>query len=98
MNKTELIAAVAEHADLDKKTVAAALDGLLAVIPMAVAAGDKVAIVGFGSFEAAHRPARTGRNPQTGEAIDIAESWVPRFSAGSAFKGLVAESRPLTAA
>lgn len=98
MNKAELVGAVAEHANLPKSTVAAALDGLLAVIPMAVAAGDQVAIVGFGNFEAVHRPARTGRNPQTGDPVDIAETWTPKFRPGSAFKGVVAASRALARA
>jgi DNA-binding protein HU-beta len=95
MNKTELIAAVAEHTGLDRKDVAKAIDGLLDVIPMAVAAGEQVTLIGFGSFEAAHRPARNGRNPQTGEAIEIPAAWAPKFKAGSAFKGLVAESKSL---
>lgn len=97
MNKTELIAAVAEHADIDRKTAAKAIDAVLAVVPMAVAAGDQVSIVGFGSWEAVHRPARTARNPQNGEAIEVPETWAPKFKAGSAFRGLVAASESLKA-
>ena len=98
MNKAQLIAAVAEHTETDKKTVAKVLDGLLDVVPMAVAAGEQVSIVGFGSFEATHRPARTGRNPQTGGQIEIPAAWVPKFKAGSAFKGLVSDSTSLVSA
>lgn len=93
MNKAELIAAVAEHAEIDRKTVAKVLDSLTDVIPLAVAIGEKISILGFGTFEAAYRPARTGRNPQTGEPLNIAESWTPKFTAGGTFKGLVKDSK-----
>lgn len=93
MNKSQLIAAVAEHVELPKAVTAKVVDGLLDVIPMAVAAGEQVTLTGFGSFEAVHRPARPGRNPQTGEPVQIAETWVPKFRAGAAFKGLVAQSK-----
>ncbi|MER5622532.1 HU family DNA-binding protein [Streptosporangium sp. NPDC002544] len=99
MNKSELIAAVAEHIDgVDKKTVTKVLDGLLDVIPMAVAAGEQVEVKGFGTFEASERSARTGRNPQTGEPLDIPASWGPKFRPGSAFKSLVAASKSLISA
>ncbi|MER7131344.1 HU family DNA-binding protein [Streptosporangium saharense] len=93
MNKTELIAAVAEHADLDKKTIAKALDATLDVVQLAVAAGDPVAIIGFGTFETVERSERTGRNPQTGAEIRIPASKAPKFRPGSTFKGLVADSK-----
>lgn len=99
MNKSELVAAVTEHIDgVDKKTVAKVLDGILDVIPMAVAAGDPVEIKGFGTFEIAERAARTGRNPQTGEPLEIAASRGPKFKPGSAFKSLVAASKSLVSA
>lgn len=91
MNKRELIDTIAEHAGVTKADVAKVLDGILDVIPMAVAAGERIEIKGFGTFEAIHRPARTGRNPQTGAPLEIAESWAPKFSPGSTFKGLVNE-------
>lgn len=95
MNKRELIDAVAEHTGCTKAEVTRVLDGFLDVVPMAVAAGDKVAIPGFGSFEAAYRPARSARNLHTGERIEVAASWSPKFKAGSAFKGLVGASESL---
>ncbi|GAA3039569.1 HU family DNA-binding protein [Streptosporangium longisporum] len=98
MNKKELIDAVAEHVELPKATVAKVLSGLLDVIPMAVAAGEPVAIVGFGTFEAAYRQARAGRNPHTGEPLKIAETWAPKFSPGSVFKETVRTSNVLTSA
>lgn len=95
MNKAELVIAIAEHTEIDRKTVAKVLDGMLVVLPMAVAAGDQVTLVGFGTFEATHRAARTGRHPQTREPLEIAASWTPKFSAGSGFKGLVSASEAL---
>ena len=89
MNKTELVAAVAEHVSLDKKTVTQVLDGLLDVIPMAVAAGDHVTIFGFGAFEATERPASTGRNLRTGEPMEIPAYRTPKFKAAASFKTLV---------
>ena len=89
MNKTELITAVAEKAGLTKKDVEKAVNALLDTVKEEVAAGKKVQLIGFGTFEARKRKARTGRNPQTGAAIKIAAKTVPAFSAGKNFKELV---------
>lgn len=90
MNKRELIDVVAEHTDISKTVVTQVLGGLLEAIQLAVAAGDKVTIPGFGAFDAVHREARFGRNPSTGEPITIPESWSPKFKAGGEFKAAVA--------
>lgn len=86
MNKTELVAAVAEGADLTKKDAEAAVNTALGAISGALAKGDTVAIAGFGNFKVNERAARTGRNPQTGEAIQIAASKNVSFKAGKALK------------
>ncbi len=86
MNKTQLIEAVAAKADIKKKDAEAAVNALTEVIAEALKAGDKVQIVGFGTFEKKRREAREGHNPQTGEKITIAASNCPTFSAGKAFK------------
>lgn len=86
MNKSELVASVAEKANLTKADAARALDAVLDSIKDSVVAGDPVQLVGFGTFKISERKARTGRNPQTGEAIKIAASKAPVFSAGKAFK------------
>lgn len=86
MNKTELIAEIACKADLSKKDAEKALAAVVDAITDAVVKGDKVQLVGFGSFELKCRPARVGRNPKTKEAIEIPESRVPVFKAGKAFK------------
>ncbi|MDT8397221.1 MAG: HU family DNA-binding protein [Pseudomonadales bacterium] len=86
MNKSELIDAVAETADLPKAAAARAIDALTEAVTNALKAGDSVALVGFGSFNVKDRPARTGRNPQTGAAIKIAAAKVPSFKAGKALK------------
>lgn len=91
MNKVELVAAVAEKAELSKKDAEKAVAAVLAAIEEAVAAGDKVQLVGFGTFEVRERAARTGRNPQTGAEIKIAASKQPVFKAGKAFKDTVAK-------
>ena len=91
MNKTELIAAVAEQAELSKKDSEKALKAFVDVITEELKKGDKVQIVGFGTFEARKRAARTGRNPQTGKEIKIAAKTVPAFSAGKKFKEAVAK-------
>ena len=85
MNKTELVAAVAQKAELSKKDAEKAV----AAITDALCAGDKVQLVGFGTFEVRNREARTGKNPRTGEAIQIAASKVPAFKAGKALKDVV---------
>ena len=91
MNKVELVAAVAEKANLTKKDAEKALAAVLDSIVDAVANGDKVALVGFGTFETRERAARTGRNPRTNETITIAASKQPAFKAGKAFKDAVAK-------
>ena len=89
MNKSELIAAVAKQADLTKKDAEAAVNAVTDAITDALKAGDKVQLVGFGTFETRARAARTGKNPRTGEAIKIAASKVPAFKAGKALKDTV---------
>ncbi|MCQ2557997.1 MAG: HU family DNA-binding protein [Oscillospiraceae bacterium] len=89
MNKTELIKKIAADADLTQKQATAALDAALAAITAAVAAGDKVQLTGFGTFEAREYAARTGRNPQTGEEIQIPAGKAPAFKAGAALKAAV---------
>lgn len=89
MNKTELIAAVAEKAALSKKDAEKALNAVVDTVKAALADGDKVQLVGFGTFEVRKRSARTGKNPRTGAAIKIAASKVPAFKAGKALKDTV---------
>ena len=86
MNKTELIATVAEKAELSKKDAEKADNAVFEGITESLKAGDKVALVGFGTFEVSERAAREGRNPQTGEAMTIAASKTPKFKAGKALK------------
>ena len=89
MNKTELITAVAEKAGLTKKDVEKAVNALLDTVKEEVAAGKKVQLIGFGTFEVRARAAKEGRNPKTGETIKIAAAKVPAFKAGAAFKAAV---------
>ncbi|HAG69139.1 MAG TPA: HU family DNA-binding protein [Lachnospiraceae bacterium] len=89
MNKTELIAALAEKADVSKKDAGAVLEAFTATITEELAKKEKVTLVGFGTFETRERAARTGKNPQTGEAIKIAASAAPAFKAGKALKDAV---------
>lgn len=89
MNKTELIAAVAEQASLSKKDADKAVSAVIAAISNALAEGDKVQLVGFGTFEVRAREARIGKNPRTGEEIKIAASKVPAFKAGKPLKDAV---------
>ncbi|MBR4890616.1 MAG: HU family DNA-binding protein [Clostridia bacterium] len=86
MNKTELVAIVSEKAGLSKKDADAAISATISAITDALKKDDKVALVGFGTFEVRARAARMGKNPQTGEAIKIAASKVPAFKAGKALK------------
>ena len=86
MNKTELIEAIAKDSGLKKKDAEAALVAFVDVVEKALADGEKVQLVGFGTFETKTRAAREGRNPKTGETIKIAASKYPAFSAGKAFK------------
>ncbi len=91
MNKTELVAAVAEKANLSKKDADAAVAAVVASIEDALKAGEKVQLVGFGTFEVRERSARQGRNPQTGKTVEIPASKVPAFKAGKALKDAIAE-------
>ena len=89
MNKTELIAALAEKAEVSKKDAEKVLNAFVETVQEAVKADDKVQLVGFGTFESKARAARDGKNPQTGEVIKIAACKVPSFKAGKAFKDLL---------
>ena len=89
MNKSELIDAVANNADLTKAKAGDAVEAALGAITDALSSGDSVALVGFGTFSVRERGARTGRNPRTGESIQIAASRVPAFKAGKALKDAV---------
>ena len=86
MNKTELIDAMAEAADISKAAAGRALDGMIDAITGAVKSNDTVSIIGFGTFALSERAARKGRNPKTGEEIQIKASKSPKFKAGKAFK------------
>ena len=86
MNKAGLIAAMAEKAELSKKDTEKALAAFTAVVEEALKSGDKVQLVGFGTFEVRERAAREGKNPATGETIQISASKVPAFKAGQALK------------
>jgi DNA-binding protein HU-beta len=89
MNKTELIDAVAEAADLTKAESSRAVDAVVAAVTKALKDGDAVTLVGFGTFQVRDRAARTGRNPKTGDTIKIAASKNPSFKAGKALKDAV---------
>ena len=89
MNKNDLIAAVADSSGLTKADAGRAVDALFAGIAGALKGGDEVRIVGFGTFSVAHRAATTGRNPRTGETIQIAASKQPKFKAGAPLKDAV---------
>jgi DNA-binding protein HU-beta len=89
MNKNELVDAVAERTGLAKSDAARAVEAVLGAITDALQQGDTVALSGFGTFATKTRAARTGRNPRTGEAIQIAESKVPGFKAGKGLKDAV---------
>ena len=91
MNKTELVAAIAEKTDLTKKDAELALTAVVESITEALVKGDKVQLIGFGSFEVKNRAARVGRNPKTKEAIEIPASKYPVFKAGKALKDKVGE-------
>ena len=91
MNKAELISAVAANADVSKKEAEAVITATLDVITNALKEGEKVQMVGFGSFEVKKRAARVGRNPQTKEAVEIPASVVPVFKAGKALRDAVAK-------
>lgn len=89
MNKTDLINAVAEKSELSKKDATKAVDAVFDAVAEALKDGDKVQLIGFGNFEVRERSARKGRNPQTGEEIDIPASKVPAFKPGKALKDAV---------
>ena len=89
MNKGELVAALAAKTELSKKESELALNGVLDVIADALAKGDKVQLIGFGTFETKSRPARVARNPRTGESVKIAACKAPAFKAGKALKDTV---------
>lgn len=89
MNKSELIDATAQEADLSKAAAGKALDAVINAVVKAVSKGDTVTLVGFGTFKSSKRAARTGRNPQTGKEIKIAATTVPRFTPGAGFKAAV---------
>ena len=91
MNKTELVAAIAEKTNLTKKDSEAALLAVVESITEALAKGDKVALAGFGIFEVKHREARTGRNPRTGETMEIAATNIPSFKAYNGLKDSVSK-------
>ena len=89
MNKTELVAAIADEAGLSKKDAEKALKAFTDVVTEELKKGEKVQLVGFGTFEVSERAAREGRNPQTGAAMKIAASKAPKFKADKALKDLI---------
>ena len=89
MNKTQLIEAIAKSAALNKKQAEAALNAFTATVADALKNGDKVQLIGFGTFEVRERGARTGRNPQTGATIEIPASKTPAFAAGKGLKDAI---------
>ena len=93
MNRSELISSMADKAGLTKKDTEKALTAFIESVEEQLQKGDKVQLVGFGTFEVAERAARTGKNPQTGKEIKIPASKSPKFKAGKAFKDLVNTSK-----
>lgn len=91
MNKTELVVAMADQAELSKKDAEKALKAFIDVVSEELKKDGKVQLVGFGTFEVSKRAAREGRNPQTGEVMSIAASKAPKFKAGKALKDLINE-------
>ncbi|MBE6798860.1 MAG: HU family DNA-binding protein [Ruminococcaceae bacterium] len=89
MKKTELVAAIAEKAGISKKDADKAVAAFVETVTEALKAGDKVQLIGFGTFEVRERPERTGRNPLTKETITIAASKAPAFKAGQGFKAAI---------
>ena len=89
MNKTELVAAMADQAGISKKDAEKALVAFTGVVTEELKKGEKVQLVGFGTFEVSERAAREGRNPQTGETMKIEASKAPKFKAGKALKDMV---------
>ena len=89
MNKADLVAAMAEKAGVSKKDAEASLKAFTDVVAEELKKGEKIQLVGFGTFEVSERAARTGRNPRTGETVEIAASATPKFKAGKALKNAV---------
>lgn len=89
MSKTELVAAIAEKTGLTKKDSEAAVNAFIGTVTEQLKKGEKVQLIGFGTFEVSERAARTGRNPQTGAEMTIAASKAPKFKAGKALKELL---------
>jgi DNA-binding protein HU-beta len=89
MNKNELISAVSEATELSKKDATAAVNATIDAISKAMAEGDKVQLIGFGTFETRERSAKTAKNPRTGETVEVAACKAPAFKAGKALKELV---------
>lgn len=89
MNKAELIAAMSANTGFTKKDIGSAVEALVSVISETLASGEKVSIVGFGSFEVVNRAARVGRDPKTGNPLNIPASKAPKFKAGSSLKATV---------
>lgn len=89
MNKAELVAAIAEKTELSKKDSEKALKAFIDVVTEELTKGEKIQLVGFGTFEVSERPEREGRNPQSGEPMTIAASKAPKFKAGKALKDVI---------
>ena len=89
MNRTEFVAAIAENAEISKKDAEKAVKAFIDVVAEELKKGEKVQLVGFGTFEVSERAARTGRNPRTGGTIDIPAAKTPKFKAGKALKDAV---------
>ena len=89
MNKAELVSAIADKTSLSKKDAEAAIKAFTEVVAEELKKGEKIQLVGFGTFEVSHRAARTGRNPQTNKEIKIPASKAPKFKAGKALKDIV---------
>lgn len=89
MNRTELVAAIAKKTELSRKDAEKALKAFTEVVADELKKGEKIQLVGFGTFEVSERAARTGRNPQTGDAMEIKASRTPKFKAGKALKDSV---------
>ena len=91
MNKTELVAAIAAKAEVSKKDAENVLNAFIDTVGSTLKSGDKIQLVGFGTFETRERAARKGKNPQTGAVIDIPAATVPAFKAGKALKEIIAK-------
>ena len=96
MNKSELIEALAASTEVSKVAAGKSIDALVGIITKTVAKGNDVALIGFGTFKAVKRAARTGKNPKTGEVLKIAATTVPKFSAGATFKLAVSGKKAST--